>query len=194
MKVPRAEGKKGSKKKLDWSPDDIKAFEEIKQKLVSKLSLQRVNPEKPFVLRVDASRYAIGATLEQLLDEDRVPTIEDVRNRKTVPVAFMSRKLAKNQRNWVPREQETYAIIMALKKWETWIGMQPVLVLTDHKALESWAKEVLDTPSGPVGRRARWHQICQNMTSRLGIYPGRKPKFVIFCRAGRIRPRKRSAT
>jgi hypothetical protein len=52
----------------------------------------------------------------------------------------MSRKLTGSQRNWVPREQETYAIILALQKWETWIGFQPVLVLTDHKALESWAK------------------------------------------------------
>jgi hypothetical protein len=102
LKVPRAEGKKGSKKKITWSESDKQAFEDIKQKLCSQLLLQRVNPDKPFVLRVDASRYAIGATLEQLLDEDRAPTIEDVRARKTVPVAFMSRKLASNQRNWVP--------------------------------------------------------------------------------------------
>ena len=45
--------------------DDQKAFEEIKMVLCSKLILQRVNPDKPFVLRVDASRYAVGATLEQ---------------------------------------------------------------------------------------------------------------------------------
>ena len=95
LKVPRAEGKKGSKKKIEWTPEDMEAFEEIKRKLVSRLELQRVNPDRPFVLRVDASRYAVGATLEQLLDEERAPTIEDVRARKTVPVAFMSRKLAK---------------------------------------------------------------------------------------------------
>ena len=172
LKVPRAEGKKGSKKKITWSAEDVKAFETIKQKLVSQLSLQRVTPDKPFVLRVDASRYAIGATLEQLLDEERAPTIDDVRSRKTVPVAFMSRKLAKNQRNWVPREQETYAIILALKKWESWIGLQPVLVLTDHKALESWAKEVLDTPSGPVGRRGRWHQVLSKYDIQVGYIPG----------------------
>jgi hypothetical protein len=35
------------------------------------LVLQRVNPDKPFVLRTDASRYSVGATLEQLVDEDR---------------------------------------------------------------------------------------------------------------------------
>ena len=81
----------------------------------------------------------MGGALEQLIDEDRKPTADDVLNKRTVPVAFMSRKLTKGQRNWVPREQETYAIILALQKWESWIGMQSVLVLTDHKSLESWA-------------------------------------------------------
>ena len=99
---------------------------------------------------VDASQYAVGAALEQLLDEERAPTVEDVRAKKTVPVAFMSRKLTGSQRNWVPREQETYAIILTLQKWKSWIGLQPVLVLTDHNALESWATEVLDTPLGPA--------------------------------------------
>ena len=107
-------------------------------------------PDKPFVLRVDASKYAVRAALEQLLDEERCPTKEDVLNRKTVPVAFMSRKLTGSQRNWVPREQETYAIILGLL-WQSWIGLQEVLVLKDHKALESWYNEHLDTPSGPLG-------------------------------------------
>ena len=88
-------------------------------------------PRQTFVLRVDASKYAVvGAALEQLLDEERCPTKEDVLNRKTVPVAFMSRKLTGSQRNWVPREQETYAIVLALLKWQSWIGFQEVLVLT----------------------------------------------------------------
>ena len=93
--------------------------------------------------------------------------------KRTVPVAFLSRKLASNQRNWTPREIETYAIILALQKWETWIGLQPVLVLTDHKAIESWAKELLETPSGPVGRRARWHQIFSKYDLSVGYIPGK---------------------
>ena len=122
---------------------------------------------------MDASTYAVGASLEQLIDEDRRPTVDDVIVKKTAPVAFMSRKLASSQRNWTPREIETYAIILALQKWETWIGLQPVLVLTDHKAIESWAKEVLDTPSGPVGRRARWHQIFSKYDLSVGYIPGK---------------------
>ena len=112
------------------------AFEAIKARLCGNLVLQRVNPDKPFVLRTDASGYAVGASLEQMVDEVRMPTPEDVQQKKTVPVAFLSRKLTSSQRNWVPREQETYAIVLALMKWETWIGLQPVLVLTDHQALE----------------------------------------------------------
>ena len=99
LKVSRLDGKKGSKVRITWTEKDQDAFERIKHTLCSNLILQRVKPEKPFVLRVDASTYTIGASLEQLIDEDRKPTVEDVMAKKTVPVAFMSRKLASNQRN-----------------------------------------------------------------------------------------------
>jgi len=46
-------------------------------------------------------------------------------------------------------------------------------VLIDHKALESWAKEVLDPPSGPVGRRSRWHQIFSKFDLHVGYVPGK---------------------
>ena len=73
----------------------------------------------------------------------------------------------------MPRERETYAIVLALMKWETWICVQPVLVLTDHQALEHWAREVLDAPSGPVGRRSRWHQFFSRFDLSVGYVPGK---------------------
>ena len=105
LKVPREVGKEGSMVAITWTDEDQKNSEDVKRVLCSGLVLPRVNPDKDFILRVDASQYAIGATLEQLLDEDRKPTIEDVRNKKTVPVAFWSRKLTTGQRKWVTREQ-----------------------------------------------------------------------------------------
>ena len=123
---------------------------------------------------MDASGYAVGATLGQLKEGDHRPTTQDVMEKKTIPVAFMSRKLTEGQRRWTPRELETYAIILALQKWESWIGLQPVLVLTDHQSLEAWAKEVLDTPSGPVGRRARWHQMFSKYDLTVGYIPGKE--------------------
>ena len=54
---------------------------------------------------------------------------------QVVPVGFFSRKLGKHQINWTPREKETYAVVSALRKWEGWIGLLPVLVATDHRSL-----------------------------------------------------------
>ena len=160
--------------KITFDKEDLEAFEELKKRLCSGLSLQRVNPDKPFVLRVDASGYAVGTTLEQLKEGGERPTIEDVLEKKTIPVAFMSRKLTTGQRKWTPRELETYAIILALQKWESYVGLQPILVLTDHQSLEAWTREVLDTPSGPVGRRARWHQILSKYDLTVGYIPGKE--------------------
>ena len=56
--------------------------------------------------------------------------------------------------NWSPREKEAYAVVASLTKWAGWIGTSPVAVITDHKSLESWVKEYVDTPSGPSGRKS----------------------------------------
>ena len=85
----------------------------------------------------------------------------------------MSRKLTSGQRNWVPREQETYAIILSLMKFETIIGLQPVLILTDHKTIESWNRELLNVPSGPVGRRGRWHEYLSKYDLTVEYMPGK---------------------
>ena len=101
-------------------------------------------------------------------------TPEGVRTGQTVPVAFMSRKLAPSQiRTWDTRDKEAYAIVSALEKWAGWIGLQPVLILTDHKTLESWAKETLSPPGGTPGRRARWHQKLSRFNITVAYVPGK---------------------
>ena len=45
--------------------------------------------------------------------------------------------------------------------------------MTDHKSLESWATEVLDTPSGPAGRRARWHELLSRFDVTVIYVPGK---------------------
>ena len=161
LQLDRKEGRKGSQKVLSWTEEGQRAFEDLKMALTANLELFQVQPDKPFVLKTDASRYAIGAVLEQEVDGKRVP------------VAFYSRKLAQSQRNWTPREQETYAVVSALRKWAGWINYQPVVVLTDHKALEDWVSEKVDTPSGPAGRRARWHETLSKFDLRVQYVPGK---------------------
>ena len=175
---PRA--KKGSKKRIDWSKEDLQAFENIKAALCEglNLNLQHLDPDRPFILRTDDSDRAIGAVLEQLADPGhggRLSLEEVQKGAKTVPVAFFSRKLTTGQaRRWPPREKEAYAVVSVLEKWASWIGFQQVLVLTDHRSLEHWATEVLGTPTGPSGRRARWHQLLSQFDVEVGYIPGKE--------------------
>ena len=62
-------------------------------------------------------------------------------------------------------------------KWAGWIGLQLVLILTDHRALEHWVSEHADTPSGPAGRRARWHETLSKFDLEVKYVPG-KSNFV----------------
>ena len=73
---------------------------------MGQLGLFLVDPDKGFVLRTDASDYAVGAVREQILDDG-----------SHVPLAFSSRIPAEGQRRtWTAREKESYAIVCALRK------------------------------------------------------------------------------
>ena len=91
-----------------------------------------------------------------------------------MPVAFFSRKLTEGQRKWTPREQETYAVVEALRKWESWIGVRQIQVLTDHRAIVNWHTEMLESPSGPTGRRGRWHEYLGKFKLEILYVPGKE--------------------
>ena len=129
-----------------------------------------MDPDKGFVLRTDASDYAVGAVLEQVRCD-----------RTHASVAFWTGVLAEGQRrSWTAREKKTYAIVCALRKWSGHIGLQPVVVCTEHQSLHSWHKEHVDTPSGPAARRARWHETFAKFDLSVVYVPG-KDKTVADC-------------
>ena len=93
LKGNREETKKGSNKALVWDAESDRAFEGMEQALLSAVGLHLVDPDRGFILRTDASDYAVGAVLEQVPDDGR-----------HVSVAFWSRVLAEGQRRtWTPR-------------------------------------------------------------------------------------------
>ena len=124
--------------------------------------LDIANPYKDYVIHMDASKYAVGAVLEQ----------EDSKGQLR-PVAFFSRKLqGKNgfgQIGWSTREKETYALIATLHEFLSWIADRRVYVkaLTDHAALVSWFREDLNTITGPIGRRGRWHEFLSQFNTEV---------------------------
>ena len=118
LQVGKFDGCKGSKKMLAWTPEAKDAIDRLKERLLGRLGLFLADPDKGFVLRTDASDYAIGVVLEQ-----------GRKDRTHVPVVVWSQILTEGQRRtWTAREKKTYAIMRALRKWSGHIGLQPVVV------------------------------------------------------------------
>ena len=64
LQVGNFDGRKKSKKKLAWTTEATEPFETLGRTLLGKLEGFVINPDKGFVLRTNASAYAVGAVLE----------------------------------------------------------------------------------------------------------------------------------
>ena len=124
----RTSKRKVQHKKIKWTNEMKEAFKAKKGLKRDSAVLQIRNPAKEFLIRIDASEYAVGASLEQA----------DA-NGYYRPVAFFSRKLKggdnPGQRAWSTRQKETYALTRALQRLKAWIQFTvtcSVLLTTRH--------------------------------------------------------------
>ena len=128
LKVGREAGRAGWKVRVQWTDECNEAFVQLKAALCEVATLHVPKFERPFYSRTDASKYAVGAVLEQ----------QDLETGAHCPLAFWSRKLSPRQMQWSPREQETYAINCDLKKYQSRVRTNRAGVLTAHRSLEYW--------------------------------------------------------
>ena len=112
-----ASGKKN--KKIKWTPEQEKAFQEIKRLVSQETILAYPDWNKPFEIHSDASDYQLGAVLSQ----------------DGKPLSFFSRKLTAPQKNYTVTEKELLAIVEGLKHFKNIIYGYPVKVFSDHKNL-----------------------------------------------------------
>ena len=109
---------------IPWNKEAEKAFKELKAALCEITELQVPDIEKPYYLHTDASQTAVGCCLGQLDTEGNIH-----------PIAFGSQKLNTTQQKWSTIEREAYAIIWALKRFETLLCGAKIFLLTDHNPL-----------------------------------------------------------
>ena len=156
-------------KSIVWTSEMKVAFDNLKKQLLENVVLEIADPYKPYVLEVDASDYAVGGVLSQ---EDQSGHLK--------PVAFFSRKLegtpGKGQVGWSIREKETYAIVLMLLKFRSWVASSQIKikVLTDHESLQHWHTEDLNKMIGSVARRGRWHEFLSQFNLEVVYVPGKE--------------------
>jgi ribonuclease HI len=107
-----------------WTESHTKCFEAIKKILQADLLLNYPDFAKEFVIACDASLYGVAAVIYQ----------EDDKGRHKY-VGFISSTLSPSQRRWSTTKRELYAIVLALKKFKTYVYGRSFRIMTDHRAL-----------------------------------------------------------
>ena len=122
--------------------------------------LKMPDPEKPFILETDASKWAIGAALMQA-DE----------NEQLHPCGYLSHALTPTEQNWQIYDREFYAIIYALEEWRYLLLRAPhtITIHCDHKNLTYYR-----TPQRLTARQARWWNNLSRYNYKLIHTPGSK--------------------
>ena len=105
---------------FEWTEEHTNSVRALKHQLINFTILQIPDPSKPYVMKTDASGYAIGGVLEQ---DDK-------------PLGFLSRKMTQAEQRYPVYDQELLALIAALQKWRTLLLHADVTAYTDHRALQ----------------------------------------------------------
>ena len=100
------------------SKSALASFYSLKEKL-SKVTLSAINEDVPFTVECDASDVAMSASL----------------NQHGRPVAFMSKRLSRNNHGFPTVEKEALGIIEAVQKWGHLLSRQPFTLVTDQQSV-----------------------------------------------------------
>lgn len=107
-----------------WDKELGEAFQKLKQEFSTTILLSHPDVYKPYYLQTDSSGVGIAGVLYQYDNDNNMRIL-----------SFCSRSLRGSELKWTVTEQEFWAIIYGLKKFETYLRGAELIIRTDHKAL-----------------------------------------------------------
>ena len=135
-----------------WGDSEQDSFDDIKRALKMAPVLTHPSSEKKFVVSTDASKFAVGATLEQ-----------DGR-----PIAYLSHRLTDTEMRWDTGDQELLAFMIALRECDVYLKRRSFTFKTDHEPIR-----YLQSKSKLTGRQARWFDTLHSDTYETLHVPGK---------------------
>ena len=142
-----------------WTKDYKSLFTIFQQAIQNSVTLHFPNYALPWILRVDASDYAVGAVLFQEFTD----TTNTVINQ---PIAFISHKFSGAAVNWDTYKQEAYALYYGVSQLSYYLRGKDFVLETDHKNL-LW----IENSQVPIV--VRWRVLLQSYTFTVKHIPGR---------------------
>ena len=131
-------------KTLTWNDDLQHSFEAIKDALATATLLHHPRPNAPMALTTDASKFALGAVLEQLGPDG------------WEPLAFYSAKLEANQIDWPAFDRELLGLFRATRHFRPMVEGHAFTIWTDQQALVPSMKKKSD----PLTPRQTYQLSC----------------------------------
>lgn len=136
-----------------WDTDQENSFSKLKEALTSAPVLCHASAEKTFIVSTDASKYAVGASLEQ----------------NGHPIAYLSHRLSDPETRWDTGDQELLAFMIALREWSVYLRGRKFILRTDHEPIR-----YLQSKSKLTGRQYRWLDTLQEFSYDVEHIPGRQ--------------------
>jgi len=112
-----------------WEYDYVGHFEKFKQAVIHACTLFLPDYSLPWVVRCDASQYAVGAVLFQIA---KAGDGSDQHQ----SIAFTSKRFSKPAENWDTYKREAYAIFHAVNSFSYYLRGKDFLLETDHRNLQ----------------------------------------------------------
>lgn len=117
------DNKKNDQRSISWTDDTRAAFSKCKTELANAALLYHPSDTAKLALFVDASETAVGAVLQQQVDD------------QVQPLAFYSKRLTDTQKRYSAYDRELLAIYQAVKHFQTSVEGRDFTIFTDHRPL-----------------------------------------------------------
>ncbi|KAG0952057.1 hypothetical protein G6F31_013594 [Rhizopus arrhizus] len=144
-----------------WTAEQQEAFEIIKKDLCLLPTLKQPNFAMTFEIHSDAA-FKVGIAVILCQRYNDTP----------YPLAFASRSLTSNEKNYSVQELECLAVVFGIKKFRQFLECGFFLVYTDHSSLQ-W---VLNTKEDKQARIWRWCMFLQAFDFQVIYVPGHTNK------------------
>ena len=127
---------------FEWTQIFQESFELLKTRLMTEPILTYPDPNLPYILFTDASKYAWACVLTQ----EKTHIIENKEVQILHPITYMSGLFKGSQMNWACLTKEAYAIYMSIKKLAYYLEDDDITLQSDHLPLKKFlAKNTLNS-------------------------------------------------
>ena len=122
---------------FEWTPECQLTFQLLKDLLMAEPILKYPDPNKPYVLYTDASKYTWSCVLTQEYEYEIEGKLKKIHH----PITYASGLFKGSQINWATLTKEAYAIYRSVRKLTYYLGDADVLLRSDHLPLKKFLEK-----------------------------------------------------